>query len=159
MPEAKKIYLASPYGFSEHWKNKLLPDFIDILENMGLEVWEPFTRSEQIDKCKSGWAYKIARSDLSDVQQCDAVFAIINGTPPDEGVMIELGVAIGLNKPIFLFRDDFRLCTDCEDYPLNLMVFCSLPEKTWRDYYYTNISEINSENKALYKWVQAKQLK
>jgi nucleoside 2-deoxyribosyltransferase len=154
MSNKKKIYLASPYGFSKQWKSKLLPDFINQLEALGLEVWEPFGRSEQIDKTKAGWANKIARADLDDVKNCDAVFAVINGTPPDEGVMIELGVAIGLNKPIFLFRDDFRLCTDCEDYPLNLMIFCSLPSECWRDFYYTDLSEINSPNKALVKWVE-----
>jgi len=149
----KKVYLASPYGFSQHWKEKLLPDFVKIIEELGCEVWEPFARNEQIDNTKEGWAYKIAIADRDDVKNCDAVFAIINGTPPDEGVMIELGIAIGLNKPIFLFRDDFRLCTDCEDYPLNLMLFCSLPEHTWKDYYYTNLSEISSPKKAFAKWI------
>ena len=42
--------------------------------------------------------------------------------------MVKLGMAIAWGKPVFLFRDDFRRCTDSEAYPLNLMVFTGLPE-------------------------------
>jgi nucleoside 2-deoxyribosyltransferase len=52
------------------------------------------------------------------VRDADALLAIVNGTPPDEGVMLELGAAIALGKPVFLYRDDFRRCSDSEDYPL-----------------------------------------
>ncbi len=58
------------------------------------------------------------------MEQCDAIFAVVNGVPPDEGVMVELGMAIALGKPTSLFRDDFRRATDSEEYPLNL---CSTP--------------------------------
>jgi nucleoside 2-deoxyribosyltransferase len=90
------------------------------------------------------------------VKKCDGIFAIVNGTPPDEGVMVELGVAIALNKAIFLFRDDFRRCTDSERYPLNLMLFSGLPEVGWEDYYYTSVEEIQSDAKALYRWLTGK---
>ena len=42
--------------------------------------------------------------------------------------MVEFSVAIALNQTIFLFRSDFRRCTDSEHYPLNLMLFALLPE-------------------------------
>lgn len=150
----KTIYLASPYGFSAQQKETLLPPFVDILESLGAEVWEPFARNNQIDFSEPGWAYRIGQADLKDVVESDAIFAIVNGTPPDEGVMVELGAAIVLNKKTFLFRDDFRRCTDCEDYPLNLMVFTGLPEAGWEDYYYTSIEEIASSDKALVKWLK-----
>ena len=73
-------------------------------------------------------------------------------TPGDEGVMVELGMAIALNKPTFLFRDDFRRATDSEHYPLNLMLFTGLPEDGWEDYYYTSVEEITSPYKALARW-------
>lgn len=151
----KRIYLASPYGFSEQWKKNLLPDFVEVLSSLGLEVWEPFLRNSQTDMSQAGWAYQIAKADHDDVCSCDAIFAIVNGTPPDEGVMIELGIAIGLKKPVFLFRDDFRTCSDSEDYPLNLMLFCSLPKDSWKDYYYTRIDEIKDSTKALAKWAES----
>ena len=150
----KKIYLASPYGFSAQWKEQLLPPFVAVLEGLGAEVWEPFARNNQIDFSQAGWAYKIGQADLRDVIESEAIFAIVNGTPPDEGVMVELGAAIALGKKTFLFRDDVRRCTDSADYPLNLMLFTGLPEVHWRDYYYTAIDEIAAPDKALVRWMQ-----
>jgi nucleoside 2-deoxyribosyltransferase len=149
----KTLYLANPYGFSSQQKALLLPPLIDALEALGAEVWEPFARNNQIDFAEPGWAYRVAQADLQDVKTCDGIFAIVNGTPPDEGVMVELGAAIALNKAIFLFRDDFRRCTDSEAYPLNLMLFAGLPEADWQRYYYTSIEEISSPEKALYHWL------
>ena len=151
----RTIYLASPYGFSAQWKRLLLPEFIGALETLGLEVWEPFARNSQVDLAEPGWAYRVAQRDLQDVRDADALFAIVNGTPPDEGVMVELGAAIALGKPTFLFRDDFRRCTDSEQYPLNLMLFSGLPEVEWRRYVYSDISEISDPHKALIQWVES----
>ena len=151
----RTIYLASPYGFSEQWKRLLLPEFIAALEALGLEVWEPFARNGQVNLAEPGWAYRVAQRDLQDVREADALFAIVNGTPPDEGVMVELGAAIALGKPTFLFRDDFRRCTDSEQYPLNLMVFAGLPEREWQKYVYSDVSHINDPHKALARWARS----
>ncbi|WP_088894492.1 nucleoside 2-deoxyribosyltransferase [Leptolyngbya ohadii] len=150
----KVVYLANPYGFSQQQRDLLLPPIVSALESLGVAVWEPFSRNNQVDFSEPGWAYQVAQADLRDVQQCDGIFAIVNGTPPDEGVMVELGVAIALKKAIFLFRDDFRRCTDSEAYPLNLMLFAGLPEKDWQQYYYTSVGDITSEEKGLYRWVE-----
>jgi len=150
----RTIYLASPYGFSAQWKRLLLPEFIAALEGLGLEVWEPFARNGQVDVAQPGWAHQVAQRDLQDVRDADGLFAIVNGTPPDEGVMVELGAAIALGKPTFLFRDDFRRCTDSEDYPLNLMLFAGLPAQGWQDFVYYSLEEIVRHDKALYRWVQ-----
>ncbi|HEY9826570.1 MAG TPA: nucleoside 2-deoxyribosyltransferase [Stenomitos sp.] len=150
----KKIYLANPYGFSQQQRSLLLPPIVQSLESLGAEVWEPFERNNQVDMAQPGWAYQVAQADMQDVKACDGIFAIVNGTPPDEGVMVELGIAIALNKTIFLFRDDFRRCTDSEQYPLNLMIFAGLPETGWQDYFYTSVAEITSPEKALATWLQ-----
>ena len=68
--------------------------------------------------------------------------------------MVELGMAIAREKPTFLFRDDFRRCTDCEGYPLNLMLFTGLPEFGWEAYWYTSIEEIAHPDKALARWLK-----
>ena len=151
----KTIYLANPYGFSEQQKALILPPIIAQLENLGLEVWEPFARNNQVDFEQAGWAYRIAQQDYADVVAADAIFAVVNGVPPDEGVMVELGMAIALRKPTFLFRDDFRRATDSDEYPLNLMLFAGMPEQSWRDYYYTSLAEIASPAKALARWAPA----
>ena len=150
----KIIYLASPYGFADQWRLKLLPEFIAKLECMGARVWEPFFRNSDVDFSMPGWANKVASSNYQDLKDCDALFAIVNGTPPDEGVMVELGVAIALGKPTFLFRDDFRKCTDSDEYPLNLMLFMGMPSNSWNDYYYRSLDEIDSKSKAIYKWLK-----
>ena len=151
---SRTIYLASPYGFSAQWKRLLLPEFIESLEALGLEVWEPFARNGQVNLAEPGWAYRVAQRDLQDVRDDDALFAIVNGTPPDEGVMVELGAAIALGKPTFLFRDDFRRCTDSEQYPLNLMLFAGLPCVEWQQYVYGDLSEISDPRKALARWAR-----
>ena len=152
---SRTIYLASPYGFSAQWKRLLLPEFVEALEALGLEVWEPFARNGQMNLAEPGWAYRVAQRDLQDVRDADALFAIVNGTPPDEGVMVELGAAIALGKPTFLFRDDFRRCTDSEQYPLNLMLFSGLPEMEWQKYVYSDLSEIKDPQKALARWASS----
>ena len=149
----KRIYLASPYGFSAQQKESLLPPFVQVLEDLGAEVWEPFARNNNVDVTEAGWAFRVGQQDVSDLLACDAIFAVVNGTPPDEGVMVELGMAIALEKQIFLFRDDFRRCTDSEHYPLNLMIFTGLPEVGWEDHYFTSMEEIRSPHKALARWL------
>ena len=137
----KTLYLASPYGFSDHWRLKLLPEFITKLELMGARVWEPFARNSEIDISVTGWASKVANSNLNDLRQSDGLFAIVNGNPPDEGVMVELGVAIALGKTIFLFRDDFRKCTDSNEYSLNLILFLGILSDSWNDCYSFSLDE------------------
>jgi len=149
-----RVYLASPYGFSEQWKTRLLPELVSALEALGLEVWEPFARNNQTDFAKPGWAYEVGQKDYRDVRESDAIFAVVNGTPPDEGVMVELGMAIALGKPTFLFRDDFRRCTDSEEYPLNLMLFTGMPQASWRDHFYTSLAEIAEPEKALARFAR-----
>ena len=148
----KTIYLANPYGFSAQQKMMLLPPIVAALEELGLEVWEPFARNNQVDFLETGWAYRIGQRDFEDVAAADAIFAVVNGVPPDEGVMVELGMAVALRKPTFLFRDDFRRVVDSEQYPLNLMLFTGLPEEGWQDFFYTSVEEITSPEKALARW-------
>ena len=150
----KTIYLANPYGFSLQQKALLLPQLARALQDLGLEVWEPFDRNNQVDFSEDGWAYRIGQADRRDVEEADAIFAVVNGVPPDEGVMVELGMAIALRKPTFLFRDDHRRATESEQYPLNLMLFTGLSQDGWRDSFYTSIEEIASPEKALWRWAK-----
>ena len=152
---SRTLYLASPYGFSAQWKRLLLPEFVTALEGLGLEVWEPFQRNGQVDLAEPDWAYRVAQRDLQDVRDADGLFAIVNGTPPDEGVMVELGAAIALGKPTFLFRDDFRRCSDSKEYPLNLMLFAGLPQEGWERYVYADLREIGDSGKALACWARS----
>ena len=150
---SKKLYLANPYGFSKQTKG-LLNEFINIFNDLNIEVFEPFERTKDIIKKNGNWAYDLAESNFSDLKKCDCIFAIVNGTPPDEGVMIELGIAIALKKEIFLFRDDFRNCSDSNQYPLNLMLFLGLPKDNWKKYYFECLDDINSDEKGFMEWAK-----
>ena len=149
----KKLYLANPYGFSKQTKH-LLHEFINIFNDLNIEVYEPFERTKHIIQKEGKWAYDLAKSNFHDLKKCDCIFAIVNGTPPDEGVMIELGIAIALKKEIFLFRDDFRNCSDSNEYPLNLMLFLGLPKDNWKKYYFESIQDIKSNKKGFVDWTK-----
>ena len=150
----KTLYLANPCGFSAQQREGPLQELVAALESMGAGVWEPFARNNQADHASPGWAYRIGQADVRDVRDADGLFAVVNGCPPDEGVMVELGMAIAWGKPVFLFRDDFRRCTDSEAYPLNLMVFAGLPEIGWEAYWYGSVGEIADPAKALARWLK-----
>ena len=150
----KKLYLANPYGFSKQAKN-LLSEFIDIFSNFNIEVIEPFEKTKHFNNQKGNWAYDLAKNNYDYLKNCDGIFAIVNGNPPDEGVMVELGIAIALQKKIFLFRDDFRNCSDSDQYPLNLMLFLGLPKNDWQPYFLESLEDITSNKKKFINWVQS----
>ena len=150
----RSLYLANPYGFSEGQRAGPLKDLVRALEALGAEVWEPFARNNQVDRAAPDWAYRIGQADLADVRNADGLFAVVNGCPPDEGVMIELGMAIAWGKPVFLFRDDFRRCTDSGVYPLNLMLFTGLPKRGWEAFWYRSVREVADPGKALARWLR-----
>ena len=154
----KKLYLANSYGFSKQTKN-LLYEFINIFNELNVEVFEPFERTKHIIQKEGEWAYDLAKSNFLDLKECDCIFAIVNGNPPDEGVMIELGIAIALKKKIFLFRDDFRNCSDSNQYPLNLMLFLGLPKDNWEKYYFKSLQDIKSTKKGFVEWAKNNQHK
>ena len=149
----KTLYLANPYGFSKQTKN-LLHEFINIFHDLNIEVYEPFERSKNLIQNEDNWAFDLAESNFHALKNCDCIFAIVNGTPPDEGVMIELGIAIALKKKIFLFRDDFRNCSDSDQYPLNLMLFLGLPKDDWEKYYFESLQDIKSNKKRFVDWAK-----
>ncbi len=151
----KKLYLANPYGFSKQTKN-LLPEFNRIFKNLNVEVYEPFERTKHLITNKNNWAYDLAKTNFNDLKSCDCIFAIVNGNPPDEGVMVELGISIALNKEIFLFRDDFRNCSDSDQYPLNLMLFVGLSKESWSKNYFVSIEDILNPKKNFLNWAKRK---
>ena len=151
----KKLYLANSYGFSKQAKT-LLNEFIKIFQDLKIEVYEPFERTKNLISNKNDWAFEIAQQNLNDLKSCDCIFAIVNGNPPDEGVMVELGIAIALKKEIFLFRDDFRNCSDSDQYPLNLMLFAGLTKENWSRNYFKSLDDIANPEKNFLNWIKSK---
>ena len=109
------VYLGLGLGFSVRGSKALvLPGLVAALEAVGANVFEPFTDNNEGAKAAAqqapGWAYRIGQADVEAARRRDAVFCCGTGNPPDEGAMVELGMAVGLRKPTFVFRDDFRTC-------------------------------------------------
>ena len=151
----KTLYLANPYGFSPHGSQALLQPLLETLHALGAFILEPFSRDHGIDLSSPSWAYQTGQANLRDVRNADGLFAVLNGSPPDDGVMLELGVAIALRKPTFLFRDDSRHCADRADstYPVNLMAFTGLPQIAWEAYYYTSLDDLSDPARPLAIWL------
>lgn len=149
----KTMYLANQYGFASHSRRLVLPDLVRRLEEIGVEVWEPFARNNSLVFGPGNWVHDIATRNMRDIIDADGFFAVINGSPPDAGVMFELGVATAHRKPIFLLLDDFRRSTDNDEYPINLMAFTGLPKYNWQRYLFTSVEAIGSESNALRTWL------
>lgn len=151
----KTIYLASNLGFSKSQKELILPKIVTNLETLGYEVIEPFAANNQDVDTGSAMslemAHRISLKDTLDVVRASAILLFLNGEPPDVGVYAEGGMAAALRKKTFILRDDFRLCTDCEDFPVNLMALAGLPreKKELSRHFYTAIEELLDSKKAL----------
>merc|ERR1719403_506023 len=150
-----RIYLASALGFSTTTNGLVLPAFVEKLESLGFEVYEPFAANTQNGLGPDGsddWFLTVGEADKRAVIECDAIFAIVNGMPPDEGVAFELGVAAAFGKPSFLYRDDFRKAGEAVD--VNLMLLTGLP-KDWQSHYYTSLAELGDKEKGLCRYLES----
>ena len=154
----KRIYLASPYGFSSQQRTTLLPVFVEILSQMGAEVDEPLAGNQQVKfAAEKGWAYQISAKEISKAYGAVTAFSRSSmALPLTKASWSSWGRPLPSAKRPSLFRDDFRRSADCEDYPLNLMLFTGLPEEGWRDYVYASVEEIPSPEKALVRWLEGR---
>lgn len=144
-PRRRRVYMSSALGFSESGKYAM--DRIRAeLEALGADVWEPFRECAGMSPRAAG------RRRLAGIRECDGVFAVVNGNPPDAGVMVEIGYAFAHDKQVFLFRDDSRICADAPALPLD-MVTCAVLPDDWNTHWYTGVGELDDPNKALVRWL------
>ncbi len=132
----KKIYLASPFGFSEAGRLFLYQVIETELISAGyyvLDPWDitpPEVMAEALAlpygperKNKLREANKIiAENNTEAIRLCDGVFAVLDGVDIDSGTASEIGYAAALGKPILGYRGDFRLSSDNEGALVNLQV-------------------------------------
>ena len=159
MGKAKKvIYLASNLGFSKSQKELILPKAVESLSGLGYDVIEPFSDNNQeaaVIPMPLKTAHRIALKDMLDVIRSDAILLFLNGEPPDTGVYAEGGMAAALRKKTFVLRDDFRLCTDCLEFPVNLMALAGMPAaKGLSGHFYKSIEELSDPQKALARFAR-----
>ena len=93
-----RVYLAAP--FRETGQRMLVDDARSQLRNLGMSVFSP------IHDIGPGVAEVVVQHDLAAIRQCDAVFAILNGSSP--GTVFEVGYARALEKPVFCVTQNMR---------------------------------------------------
>lgn len=150
------LYIANGLGFNAHAREHTLRDIVKTVRDMGFGVIEPFADNNELSLAQErsvGQELKIARLDVQGVKDADGVLCVISSPIPDEGSMVEVGMAMAWGKPVFYLNDDFRYRPRGGQLPMNLMLFYHTSEDTWRQYYYTSVDEIRDPHKALHKWI------
>jgi len=132
----KKIYVASPLGFSEAGRLFLYEKLIPVLDNLSLiciDPWQltPESMIEEVNRIEN-WSEKksqwiklnriIAENNKKGIEESDGLLAVLDGTDVDSGTAAEIGYAAALNKKICGYRSDFRRAGDNDGAVINLQV-------------------------------------
>ena len=132
-----KVYLASPFGFSElgNLGRQLIRTKLISLGHEVIDPWATdFSRdvenvtnpdnslSQVIYGCKN-LAYRIGNQNHFDLDSSDCVLAILDGQELDSGTVSELGYAVGAGKKVYGYRGDFRDLGELPGIPFNLQVW------------------------------------
>jgi nucleoside 2-deoxyribosyltransferase len=142
--KAKRVYLAGPDVF--------LPEAVEVGQALkalcasaGLEGLYPLDNDAPTFNDPHRIAQWIAQANIALIHQADYVVANLNnfrGLEPDSGTCFEVGMAIALGKPVFIYLSDHRPMVDKVphdmnnlddqgnhvenfDLPINLMLACT----------------------------------
>ena len=139
----KKLYLANPLGFMElatpGLENliEIITPYFDVIEpfsssvDLGKEIGEIITEltngtsSHTYKDLKQNLKeinFKIGQRNMESIQNCDYIFAILDGSDVDSGVAAEIGYGFGLHKTIYGFRSDLRQTGDNLGAEINLQL-------------------------------------
>jgi len=131
-----KIYLAGPLGFSEAGRQFHNDVLVPTLSGLGHDVLDPWTLTDltkirAVQRRRYGPAKReawrllnaeIGRNNKKAIDDCDAIFAVLDGVDIDSGTASEIGYGFAIGKPILGYRGDFRLSADNEGSKVNLQV-------------------------------------
>lgn len=134
--DMKKVYLASPLGFTETGRKYYYEQLIPFLQKRGFKVLDPWTStSPHKIKTVEGMEYgkekrdawrelnrEIGDNNRKAIDESDCILAILDGTDVDSGVAVEIGYGFAAGKKIIGYRGDFRLSADNEGATVNLQV-------------------------------------
>lgn len=91
-----KVYLAGPFfTLAELW---MVNEAKHHIESFGMEVFSPY------HEIGIGSAEEVVKKDIDAIEECDAMYAIFNGTDP--GTLFEIGYAISRNKPVIILAEN-----------------------------------------------------
>lgn len=149
----KRIYIAGPDVFEKN-SIKIGQKYIKLCKHYGFEGLYPLDNVVNFNQEKQKIAQDIYHANRKMIEQCDIVVANLNsfrGKESDSGTVWECGYATALGKEVYgyLYRETFyheqfpedeKLAneygyTDLQgktiedfDYPVNLMIACSVNE-------------------------------
>lgn len=142
MPEKIfKVYLASPYGFTDSGRYFMEKHVIPTLKKHSLEILNPWEysnilskrteeiSSKRIEKQIDLWKNlnkDIASSNENMIKKSEIVIAVLDGSDLDSGVAVEIGIGYALGKMIIGYRSDFRIMGDNVGAKVNLQVEYSI---------------------------------
>ena len=136
LKRSKKLYLASPLGFSEAGRDFMYSKLIPLIEKAGYEILDPWKLTTQDlikpimnmpygkerRKALQKMNFIIGKNNELAIVKSDGLVAILDGSDVDSGTASEIGYAVALHKPILGYRGDFRLSRDNEGSIVNLQV-------------------------------------
>lgn len=134
--DKKKVYIASPLGFTETGRKYYYEQLIPYLQKNGIQVLDPWTATpvnrirtvqgmEYGKEKRDAWRElnkEIGENNRKYIDESDFILAILDGTDIDSGVAAEVGYGFALGKKIVGYRGDFRLSSDNEGAKVNLQV-------------------------------------
>ena len=118
----KKVYVASPMGFSEATRSYMNEVVLPMLRELGLEIIDPWAltpkremlpglaisdyhlRQQELKKLR----FVIGERNAIGIANADFLVANLDGQEMDSGSASEIGAASVLKKPIFAWCSDFR---------------------------------------------------
>lgn len=127
-----KIYCAGPL-FNGKEREEML-EIAQHLESSGYDVFLPHRDGLELSQVAMGLidegmqqesanellAKVIFHVDTFQVSDCDGLVLNMNGRVPDEGAMVEAGIAWSLGKPVVIYKNDARSVIMGIDNPLVL---------------------------------------
>jgi nucleoside 2-deoxyribosyltransferase len=134
----EKLYLASPYGFTDAGIFFMQRKMIPAIQEASYQVLSPWEYSGELrkkinaiekisDVMKQIEVWKslnkeIGRNNQNLIKLSKVVVAVLEGTDVDSGVAAEIGYAFALKKKIIGYRSDKRITGDNVGARVNLQI-------------------------------------
>ena len=131
-----KLYIASPFGFSEATRYFYEQVMLPMIEDIGYTILDPWALAPKkeikevlampySEERRDRWSKinaEIGRRNTEAIDNADAMLAVLDGPDPDSGTCGEIGYAAAQGKRILGYRGDFRQAGDNEGGLVNLQI-------------------------------------
>jgi nucleoside 2-deoxyribosyltransferase len=132
----KKLYLASPLGFSSE-NTAYLDSIKGRLAGQGFDIFDPWEKKQfdcEIEEAMTEEIYiqrvaafrkvasQIGACNEDGIREADVLLAVLDGAEVDSGTASEVGFASALGKRCYALRTDLRDTGDFVGIPFNLQV-------------------------------------